>query len=88
MEFLGDPLNDRKMPDVLTPVHSANPVPDSVIFPYKGKASNWLSEVIDQKKYVPDWKAVKEYLGRSGKMSKKQVHRIVTEAIKVFSKCN
>ena len=36
MEFLGDPLNDRKINDVLAPVHSSKPAPDSVIFPNKG----------------------------------------------------
>ena len=50
------------------------------------KVPSFEVEFIDAKKNVPDWKAVKEYLARSGKLSKKQVHKIVTEATKVFSK--
>lgn len=56
-------------------MHSEKPAPDSVFFPNK-----------DENKNVPDWKAVKEYLARAGKLSKKQVHKIVTEATKVLTK--
>jgi hypothetical protein len=50
------------------------------------KVPSFKIEPIDEHKNVPDWKAVKDYLARQGKVSKKQVHKIVTEATKVFSK--
>jgi hypothetical protein len=50
------------------------------------KVQSFKIELIDENKNVPDWKAVKDYLARQGKVSKKQVHKIVTEATKVFSK--
>jgi hypothetical protein len=50
------------------------------------KVPNIEIKFLDENKNVPDWKAVKEYLARAGKLSKKQVHKIVTEATKVLSK--
>lgn len=37
MEFLKDPLEDRFVPEVPTPVHQSKPLPDAILFPGKGK---------------------------------------------------
>lgn len=71
MEPLIDPLNDRTVKTVPLPPH--RPLKRELIFP-------------PQLKGKPDWKLVREHLQKEGRLLKKDVIHLVTEASKILSR--
>ena len=81
MNYLTDPCGDRTVKDVPTPVQPRVPLPDADLYPSPSPASNnrnRLNTPIEKKKEegstatvsVPDWKFVRDFQQREGKLTK------------------
>ena len=84
MNYLTDPCGDRTVKDVPTPVQPRVPLPDTDLYPSGVSPSsasnnrNRLNTPVEKKKEegstatvsVPDWKFVRNFLQREGKLTK------------------
>ena len=66
--LLSDPCNDRQLTDAKCPRFAQGPLDNKKLWP--GEA--------------PDWKLVRDFLQREGKLTKQQMIRLMKQAIKVF----
>lgn len=85
MNYLTDPCGDRMVKDVPTPIQPRVPLPDADLYPSgvsphpASNNRNRLNTPIEKKKdegstaatvSVPDWKFVRDFLQREGKLTK------------------
>ena len=84
MNYLTDPCGDRTVKDVPTPIQTRVPLPDADLYPSGVSPSpassnrNRLNTPIEKKKEegstatvsVPDWKFVRDFQQREGKLTK------------------
>jgi serine/threonine-protein phosphatase 2B catalytic subunit len=83
MDVLPDPCKDRFVKTCPPPPNK--PLPDNILYPYKGKNMNYNSYVGEDSK-KPDWRCLKDFLLREGPLKKEQVIKLLKDGIALLSK--
>jgi serine/threonine-protein phosphatase 2B catalytic subunit len=78
MDSLKDPVNDRQVKALQAPPHK--PLSRALMFPDKLKCKYLCSFKIEK----PDWKLLKEFLHKEGRIGKEELIRLVSDCNKIL----